>query len=62
LENHKVLEILPNEAGDTIVALTTSKGTIRAKKVVLTPGGWAGRVLSQLGLPRLPLQVTSGLS
>lgn len=53
MDDHKVLKIEPGER----VTLSTSQGIVRAKKVVLTPGGWGGKVLSQLGLSNLPLQV-----
>ena len=43
----------------TVVTLRTSKGTIRARKVILTPGAWAGQMSSQLGFD-LPLKVMEG--
>jgi len=54
LEHEEVMEVIP---GNDIVTLKTRNHTIRAKRVVLTTGGWAGKLLSQLGLGRIPVQV-----
>ena len=36
------------------VEVTTSRGTYRADKLVLTVGAWSGRVLRELGVPFVP--------
>jgi sarcosine oxidase len=44
-------------AGRGGVSVTTDKGTYAAKKLVVTAGPWAGRVLSGLGLPLRVLRI-----
>lgn len=43
------------EPGD-VVKLRTEKGTVQAKRVVLTTGAWGKKLLSQIGLYNIPLQ------
>ena len=38
------------EPGDVITLRIKGGGVVRAKKVVLTTGGWGRKLLSQLGL------------
>ena len=52
LDHHCVTEIIP---GDT-VTVKTDKREFRAKKIVITAGPWAPKIMEKLGI-QLPFKV-----
>ena len=52
LDNHCVTDILPGDC----VTIRTNKGDFSARKVIITAGGWAPKLLKKLGVD-LPLKV-----
>ena len=52
LDNHCVTDILPGDR----VTVRTNNGDFSAKKVIITAGGWAPKLLKKLGVD-LPLKV-----
>ena len=52
LDEHKVTEIVPGQ----VVTVRTAKGSFRTKKLVITVGPWAPKLLKTIGV-ELPFEV-----
>ncbi|MBA2519670.1 MAG: N-methyl-L-tryptophan oxidase [Chloroflexia bacterium] len=48
---HEQEPVLGWESSDTGVAVTTTRGTYRADRLIITAGAWSSEVLADLGLP-----------
>ena len=56
LDNHCVTDIVP---GDRVI-VRTNKGDFISRKVVITAGAWAPKLISKLGM-QLPIKVLTEL-
>ena len=55
LDNHQVLKIIPGSEGSAVTVIS-SRGTFRAKHLVIAAGAWSIELCSSIGLD-LPFTV-----